>query len=183
MTRQQLCAWVLGLLSPGILVLAAMRGEPWRLLDRPIFDATIVDREFDPSMGRGFVVAFAVAAVLTAGLAIRPPGARAAPPRTVHAALLAVAILVLAPLTHAFYLAEAVGVQRLGNPVETQTIGVTLAMMTAAEWREAAPYMLLTSYAIAGIAAVLGLVGIHAKEHRRSARPPGPNYNIWSGRR
>lgn len=162
-------------LLPGVVALLALGGEPWRMLDRPMYagqltaSASSLDGGFELSLGRGSVAAL-VWAVAAAGLVF----VAAARQREsldsilVSAGLMGVSTVVLASLTHAFWLAEAVDTSRLHSPTARRGVSIDLFMMTGSQWSQALPCVLLSLYAIAALVTILGLLAVHAKERRQA---------------
>lgn len=60
--------------------------------------------------------------------------------------------------------------RQLHSPTAQRGVVLDLFAMTGSEWAQAAPYALLSLYAIAALVSVLGLVAVHADERDRLRR-------------
>ena len=181
----QLWAAAGAVLAPALVALWVLGGEPWRYLDRPLYAGGLLSRDPDFSfdVSRGFIVSVVYGLIAATAVALELIRRRAGPDHAIEGGMIiGIAVVVLAPLTHAVWLADAMDTSRLAA---SPRHNLELFRITASEWSQAAPYVLLSVYGIVALVVVLGLVGIHAQERDGSRRRvqqdrPIPPHRPWS---
>lgn len=182
LSQRQLVLVIFVLVLPALVALLALGGEPWAWVDRPLWVGHFHGNpEFEPDLGRGILASLGIAAfvwgltlfrLLRQGVDRRRAAA--------GASLVAGAVVLLAPVSQFFWMADGVDASRVNSRTEASQVAIDYLMMTPSEWSQAVPFFLMSFYACFAFAAVFTFVSVHAKENHRRAQPHRRHPDVWT---